>query len=298
MSTQTKHNTSLSGASTDTAARVKFSLPLELVPTLPGANVSSAISNPAKDAHANDDVGVSMPMCVVTPVAASDLVDAANQPAAAFNKMDVHVGTQQNGLDHAQPLDPDSFPNQPRSAGCQIPATVPNVQHMLREYGIYPRYNITKKKLLITLPGHSGSFDNHDNVVLTQIISLATLNGMSTGAIPSLVEAVGDKNQFSPVATWITSQAWDGIDRLPAIYATLTEREGFPKKLKHTLMHRWLLSAVAAALLPSGFHSRGALTLQGPQSIGKTSWVRALVSNPVLRDDVVLLNPCLSGCHT
>ncbi|HEY0841469.1 VapE domain-containing protein [Methylotenera sp.] len=125
---------------------------------------------------------------------------------------------------------------------------------------------------------------------MTQIISLANLNGMQTGLIPSFVEMLADRNQINPVADWIKQRSWDGEDRLQAFFDTLTEAEGYPKTLKETLMRRWLISAVAAALKPSGFRSRGVLTLQGPQSIGKTAWVNALVPDVVLRESVVKLD--------
>ena len=47
---------------------------------------------------------------------------------------------------------------------------------------------------------------------------------------------------------------------------------------------------MAAALLPSGFKARGVLTLQGPQSIGKTSWISALIPDLVLRENVLKLD--------
>lgn len=53
-------------------------------------------------------------------------------------------------------------------------------------------------------------------------------------------------------------------------------------------IRRWLLSAVAAALMPTGFHTRGVLVLQGRQLLGKTSWIRALIPASLLRDSVIL----------
>jgi len=62
-------------------------------------------------------------------------------------------------------------------------------------------------------------------------------------------------------------------------------------------MYRWLLSPVAAALKPSGFRCRGALTLQGAQGLGKTTWIESLVPDQLLRADVVLLNHHLDGSN-
>jgi len=138
-----------------------------------------------------------------------------------------------------------------------LPTTIPNVSHLLVSYGIVVRYNTIRKKLFISVPGSSGAPDNADNAAIAQIISLGALNGLSSGQIPSFVAAVGDRNQFNPIATWISSKAWDGVDRLPAFYDTLVHREDYPKQLKQVLMYRWSISAVAAALKPYGFRALG-----------------------------------------
>ncbi|MEI2659434.1 MAG: VapE domain-containing protein [Bifidobacterium adolescentis] len=190
-------------------------------------------------------------------------------------------------LDRAQRLDIQSFPDAPQGRIGELPATIANTRRLLDGYGITVRYNVIKKKLLITLPGHAGTSDNADNTAMTQIISLAILNGMAFGQIPSYIEFLADRNLYNPVADWILSKDWDGIDRLPAVFDTLTEREGFPAQLKRILVYKWLLSAVAAALKPNGFKGRGVLTFQGPQGIGKTSWVISLVPDPMLREMVV-----------
>lgn len=193
-------------------------------------------------------------------------------------------------FEHAERLDIMSFPHQPRNGKSQLPCTIPNLKHLLDMYGITVRYNAISKKLDITIPGHCGSPDNLDNIAYAQICSLAALNGMANTSIPSALEAIGDRNQFNPVADWINSNKWDGTDRLEVFYATLAQREDYPLELKVILMRRWIIGAVAAVLMPNGFKARGVLTLQGPQSIGKTSWISELVSNPILRDSVVKLD--------
>jgi len=53
---------------------------------------------------------------------------------------------------------------------------------------------------------------------------------------------------------------------------------------------RWLISAVAASCKPSGFRSRGVLVLQGPQSIGKTTFFLSLIEDPILRERVIKID--------
>jgi len=184
----------------------------------------------------------------------------------------------------------ESFPDKGRLGPLQ---TIPNVVHMLRSYGINTKYCVITKEQETLIPGLKGCADNAGNTALTTITSLAILNGVGTTHLPAFVAAIADKNQVNPVADWIHSAQWDGRDRLEGLYDTLVVKDGFPKSFRNSLIRRWLISAVAAALKPSGFHCRGVLTLQGKQSIGKTSWLRALVGLEILRDKVVLIDHLL-----
>lgn len=193
-----------------------------------------------------------------------------------------------------KPLDPDMFPNPPKGRGGP-PTTIANVEHMLIQNGISFRYNLVKKKLEMHIPGIGTTVENADNVLMTHIKSLAALYSMSTRDIAEYVYALADRHAYNPVADWINSNPWDGVDRLPDYYNTLTTREAFPLALKMILMFKWLLSLVAATLSVQGFRSRGVLTLQGPQSLGKTTWGRNLISDPLLRDSVVKTDHHLEG---
>ncbi len=192
-----------------------------------------------------------------------------------------------NSLDAAEAIPAHSFPNTPPSKYAPLPTTIANIKFMFDTYGIKARYNVIKKKLMIRMLGKAGLTDNADNTAMTTIMSLATLNGMAAAPVPAIVEVLGDRNPYNPVAVWILRKPWDGVDRMADMYATLTVREGFPEQLKRILVYKWLLSAVAAALKPDGFKGRGVLVFQGPQGIGKTSWVISLVPIPKLRDLVV-----------
>ncbi len=182
-------------------------------------------------------------------------------------------------------LDPDSFPH--RSRGGKLPGTIENARHLLDGYGLAAHYDLIRKKLIIQGPLWSSTPDNADNVAMTHIVSLACLNGLPRGDIEAYIAAVGEANPINPVADWILGSPWDGTDRLPAFYDTLVIGDTYPWELKALLMRKWLLSAVAAVLMPKGFRCRGVLTLQGPQSLGKTSWVSSLVPDAALRDAVV-----------
>lgn len=193
-------------------------------------------------------------------------------------------------LESVQPLTSASFPNPPRPGSSQTPATIGNVRYLLETHGIHVRYDVIKKRISIAIPGYAGTPDNADNVALSYVISLANINGMPTGPIHSFVDLLADRNPHNPVADWIVSKPWDGEDRLKAFKQTLMCRDDFPEALKDTLMYRWMLSTVAAALKTSDFKGRGVLTLLGSQGLGKTSWASSLVPDPVLRERVVKLD--------
>lgn len=208
-------------------------------------------------------------------------------PLSTQGNLPTAAAENQYAMDRVERIPPESFPHEPQGWNHTLPTTLPNVAHVLNTCQITVRYDCIKKKLRINIPGHTGTSDNADNTAITIIISLVTLNGMAYGQVPAMVEAIADRNLYNPVADWINSRPWDDVDRLPELFNTLREREGFSAQLKRTLMYKWLLSAVAAALKPKGFKARGVLTFQGPQGIGKTSWIMALVSDPVLRDMLI-----------
>ena len=193
-----------------------------------------------------------------------------------------------------QKLERTQFPD-PATGHGGPPATIENVDCLLVEHGIQVRYNAIKKKTEVIIPDVEGTSDNYDNNAITQICSMAARHGMATGPIPAIIETIADRNPYNPVADWIRSEPWDGEDRLEAICATLVTVEEFPLDLKRTLIVKWLLSCVAAALMLRGFYSRGVLTLQGPQSIGKTSWCRSLIPLLWLRDLALKLDHHLDG---
>ncbi len=193
-------------------------------------------------------------------------------------------------IDDAKPLDPSTFPHSKLLDGGKYKMlyTMQNFQHMCESYNIPIHWNAISKETLIHIPGLSGVSANSNNTKIALLESLSMLNGMSHMMVAKYVHAMADRNPVNPILTWILSKEWDGIDRLPNLYETLETRDVYPQEFKNLLLHKWLLSLVAAASMSTGFYSRGILTLQGAQGIGKTSWFRSLIPAGILRDVSIL----------
>ncbi len=198
---------------------------------------------------------------------------------------------------HPKPLDSKGFPDQPCPDASPLPASMANVEHMLNAYGLIARYNTIKKKQELLVPGLSCIQDNLDNTAWTCATNLAAINKIYNGNTERYIQAICNVNHYNPVAEWIESKPWDGEDRLFPLINTLKTSNEYDPQLKRTLIHKWTRSAVAAIFWPSGFSARGVLVLQGPQASGKTSWVRATISDPALREAVMKLDHHLDGSN-
>jgi len=187
------------------------------------------------------------------------------------------------------PLDSKSFPDQPKSGSTKMPATLDNFVHLTDAHGISFRFNMMTKQTEVHVPGLVASHQNREEVTVIHLESLMVRHGMSPIAVPRFLLAVADHHRHDPFADWIDSTPWDGISRLPDICGTITPTEDYPPHFANVLIHKWLLSIVAATFHGPGFHSRGVLTLQGGQGLGKTSWFGQLVTPPALREQAIKL---------
>ena len=208
----------------------------------------------------------------------------------SFVKCETTVVLTAMPTDLSAPLDAEKFPHTVmKKDGSHKPKpTIENVKHLLTGYGITVQYDVISKETNINIPGASSISENAANTAIESINSLGSLNNMSIGQIPKYVAVIADRNLINPVADWITSKDWDGTDRVQALCDTLVARDDFPDAFKVILNRKWLISAVAAATLPNGFHSRGILTFQGAQGLGKTSWIRQLIPEGILREKSIL----------
>ena len=158
-----------------------------------------------------------------------------------------------------------------------------NLEWLLTQYGIKSRYNEISKDVVVTIPGKDYGNDASANSALTEIVSLCARNGMPSGSCAEYVKLIAMSNRYNPASEFITAKPWDGVSRIYDLCDTLETAEGFDRSLVLMMVLRWLISAVAAAMQPTGFYSKGVLVLQGEQSLGKTAWFRSLVP-PTLRE--------------
>lgn len=180
-----------------------------------------------------------------------------------------------NYLDLDGSVNPFMFPH--LSDRQQPLNTWENLEWLLDQYGITARYNVISKDVDIHIPGRHYGEDATANCFLAEINSLCARNRMPKGDTGDYLKLIGVKNRYNPVADFILAKPWDGTSRLPDLYATIETAAGYERTLMERLVRRWLVSAVAAVLEPSGFWSKGVLVFQGPQSLGKTAWFKSLV---------------------
>lgn len=186
------------------------------------------------------------------------------------------------------PLHLDRFPHtKVTENGVFVKATQDNMRALMQGYGISVHYDEIRKKSIVHVPGLSSCTDQADNAALEFMCSLAAVNDMPTGQAANLAVSLSYANPRNVIASFIKSKAWDGVDRVAALQDTLTVRDGFPVPMRDRVLRKWLISAVAAALKPSGFYSKGVLTLQGAQSLGKSPWFMCLLPES-LRQDYLL----------
>lgn len=154
--------------------------------------------------------------------------------------------------------------------------TVDNLKYLLSEYGVVCRYDEIRKEQRITGIGQAFSMDNRANCELYAVESLCSLNTLSTASTDKFLRTIADENRYNPVTEWVTSKPWDGTSRLKALYDTV--ESPMDKRLKETLIRRWLISAVAMGMDGGNARrqARGVLVFVGGQYMGKTRWALRL----------------------
>jgi putative DNA primase/helicase len=181
----------------------------------------------------------------------------------------------------SSPISWSSFPHTTQTG--KPKATVENLDHLLKAYGITCYYDEMLKKQFVVFPNEAEcKNDMSENGKIQHIRSLLTLNDIALSA-SDLLAVILMKNAVNPVLELITGKAWDGKSRLKKLFKTIT----VPKediKYRDKLLLTWLIQCVAAAdgavrsPIPHKIPKYElVLTLQGSQGTMKTSWFTALL---------------------
>ncbi len=162
--------------------------------------------------------------------------------------------------------------------------TLDNLDEILKRLNYQVSYNCITKDVEFNLAGKMEySIANKSNAGEAKIKSECRKFNYPVGSIHEYLIEVSDRNRINPALEWVTSQDWDGVDRLQAFFDTIQVKPENEIKLKdgrtlkEAYMYRWLLNAVAVLVNPQGKPVQGMLVFQGAQGIGKTSWVKSLV---------------------
>ena len=149
--------------------------------------------------------------------------------------------------------------------------TIPNLESLLGRLEMSCRKNVITK--MIEVDG-GGEYD----ASLGHLISQCHSAGLSSNHADQFLKTIADRNAFNPVAEWILSEPPDGNDHIGELCETVKARVDFDDHFKNKLIKKWLMSAVIMAFNDDAREwSKGVLTFQGAQNIGKTSWFNRLL---------------------
>ena len=158
--------------------------------------------------------------------------------------------------------------------------TYQNFVELMRRVGITAHYNIFKKEEEVSIPNLRYVESIGAEIKLIQVESLMNIAGMNPYFANKYLTTFANETPYNPIADWINSKPWDGVNRLSEFYSTVKTTN---ETLKETLIRKWMISAIAACYLPKGFMNRGVLVFYGEQGIGKTAWFKKLLPED-LRD--------------
>ena len=173
--------------------------------------------------------------------------------------------------------------------------TVPRVSFVMRALKLNSSMHVYARKAIIKSP-RSPWYDpvaDDSAAMMGALVHACARCGMSARGIieDAALEAAG-QNMFNPTLDWVGSAAWDGRSRFSDFAATLDMADKAQKSWRDIALRRWSIQAVTAW---KNFNRGGAaesvpfaLVLNGPQGIGKTRWVAALLPSGCVKTDMSL----------
>ncbi len=147
-----------------------------------------------------------------------------------------------------------------------------NLEWLLSLFDAKVRFNKMSWTREVEIPGSFIYRDDAENSALALVDYIATMNDFPTKKLDQHLSYIAQKNAYHPIVECIKENPWDGIPRLEGFVHTLQTDQAYAPDVIRT----WMVAAIAAAHSEKGFVNQGALVLQGPQELGKTTWVKKL----------------------
>lgn len=155
-----------------------------------------------------------------------------------------------------------------------------NFSKILDYLRIKIRFNVITKR--ISVEGMPKKYADSDvyNILPIYLKDILRNNGIkvNTNIIEEYILLEISKNNFNPFIDFLTSNKWDGKDRITELFDIFNITDEFYK----ILFKKWLYQTVSIVFnnLDNPYGIDGVLTLQGGQGIGKTYSLSLLSPNP------------------
>lgn len=155
------------------------------------------------------------------------------------------------------------------------------LEQFLQEKGFSARYNMLTHDIeLDGLPDAYNPETRRQDFVVVLYDMLKPKYKCDRQTVSDLLSLIAGKNRYNPVLETIDSGVWDKQDRLQELINILGIQPG--DTLSHTLLYKWLAQCywMLRNDIRCAYGADGMLVLQGPQGIGKTTFVRVLGMKP------------------
>lgn len=153
-----------------------------------------------------------------------------------------------------------------------------NFEKIMEHNEYRPVFNaITKNYELLCTTDTRREFIHGERAFAVIVDQLAKLGLPKTMAENYFAASCLD-HEINPVKDWIESSPWDGLDRIVDLYSSLGVDESTDTDLGIELLTKWLVTGIRSAFGTKGVAAQGVLVLQGPQNIGKTTWLKRLLN--------------------
>lgn len=203
-----------------------------------------------------------------------------------------------NTSKHSQPLDPSKFPNREHlvNGSIHLPDTLPNTEHLLKEYSVTARWDQIKKIDVIKFSGGEGTGLLY---AYETIISLVRLNKLPQVNVMNRIAAIAYEDPINRVTEHLRSLDYKGTRFIQQLAEHITVENG-TEHIRDQVFRMWMILACAAADYAKSTPNKEAiekfdsvLIFVGKQGLGKTRFFRAMLPEPLrmYMNDGVVIDP-------